>query len=85
MLKLMFRTLQRPPTKEVSTSLAPVFAPGAAVVAPTLTMHVSDKMRADAAIMKEKRKLLETRALVAPTKTPNQKGLGKGGAEGNKQ
>lgn len=50
---------------------------GGAIVAPSLSAFVSDKLKADAAILKEKRKLAEARNL-RPTTAPKQKGGGKG-------
>lgn len=50
---------------------------GGALVAPSLSAFVSDKLRADAAVLKEKRKLAEARNL-RPATAPKQKGSGKG-------
>ena len=49
-----------------------------AVIAPALTSHVSDRLRGDAAIQKERRKIAENRTLQAPRKP----GKGKAGVEG---
>ena len=51
-----------------------------AVIAPALTSHVSDRLRGDAAIQKEKRKIAENRTLQVPRKQG--KGAGKAGGEG---
>ena len=51
-----------------------------AVIAPALTNHVAEKMRADASIQKERRKLAETRTLPSPKKPA--KGAGRGGGGG---
>jgi hypothetical protein len=56
--------------------------PGGAVVAPALANHVSEMMRADAAIMKERRKIAEARSLPF-AKAPGQK-PGPGGGGGQK-
>ena len=53
-------------------------APGA-VIAPALTNHVAEKMRADASIQKERRKLAETRTLQPPRKPAKGAGRGVGG------
>lgn len=50
--------------------------PGGAIVAPSLTSFVSERLRADAAILKEKRKLAEARNL--RTAAAPKKGGGKG-------
>ena len=52
--------------------------PGGAIVAPTLTALVSDRLRAEAAILKEKRKLTESRTLRPGAAPPKKKGDGKG-------
>jgi hypothetical protein len=51
--------------------------PGAAVVSPMLTQHVSEKMKSDSMILKERRKADETRSLAMPRR----KGKGKGEGE----
>ena len=51
-----------------------------AVIAPSLTSHVSDRLRGDAAIQKERRKIAESRTFQA-TRKPG-KGAGKAGGEG---
>ena len=56
---------------------------GGAVVAPALAAHVSERMRADAQIAKERRKAIENRTLANPRKP---KGKGDGGkGEGEKK
>ena len=53
--------------------------PGGALVAPSLALHVSEKLKVEAAISKEKRKAAEARTL-APG--PKRKGKEKGEGEG---
>jgi len=57
---------------------------GAALVAPAMVAHVSDKLRADAAIAKEKRKAAEARTLQRPKPKKGAKGGG-GGASAASQ